>query len=324
MSPSLPVSYRNAEDRYRTAATADDRRSALEEMLAELPRSLATAELQADLRRRLERLRQQAERRAAPRTAHVHVEPDGAAQVVLLGAPNSGKSSLLAALTPAQPTIADYPFATTRPQAGMMQFEDLSIQLVDLPPVTADSMEPWLPDVVRLADAALLVADPSTPGVLTGIEEVCDRLAAAGVELTGELPADLADGPLAVRTLLVVAKTDAAGEDDLATLEELYGDRFPTVRCSTAKRVGLQQLKLGIWRQLHRVRVHLKTAGAKDERSRPLVLPAGATVADLADVVEHGLARRLVAARVWGGQVQGQRVAKDFELRDRDLVELAT
>lgn len=324
MPLNLPVAYRNAEARYRAAANADDRRAALTAMLAEIPRAAATAELQADLKRRLARLQQQAERRAAPRTQHVHVESEGAAQVVLLGAPNVGKSSLLAAMTAAQPTIADYPFSTTRPQAGLMRFEDLSIQLVDLPPIGSGAMEPWLADVVRVADGALLLADPSTPGVLAGIEGVCEQLAAAAVPLVGELPGDAASELSPVRALLVMTKVDAAADDDMMTLEELYGESFPLVRFSALRREGHQQLKLALWRQLGRVRAYVKGAGSKDERQAPIVLPAGSTVSDLADRLQHGLSQRLVAAKVWGGQIQGQRVSKDFELRDRDQVELAT
>ena len=110
----------------------------------------------------------------------------GPAQVVLLGPPNAGKSSLLAALTRAEPAIADYPFTTTRPQPGMMPFEDVQIQLVDLPPVTAQHMEPWLPNVVQTADAALLLADPTSPAVPGDVEEVIDRLASVHVPLVGE------------------------------------------------------------------------------------------------------------------------------------------
>ncbi len=324
MPLNLPVAYRNAEARYRAAANADDRRAALAAMLAEIPRVAATAELQVDIKRRLARLDQQAERRAAPRTQHVHVEPEGAAQVALLGAPNVGKSSLLAAMTAAQPTIAEYPYSTTRPQAGLMRFEDLSIQLVDLPPIGSGAMEPWLAGVVRVADAALILADPTTPGVLAGIEGVCDQLAAAGVPPVGELPEDAAAELLPIRSLLVVTKADAAAEDDMLVLEELYGDQFPLVRFSAVRRQGLQQLKLALWRQLGRVRVYVRGAGGKDERKAPMVLPAGSTVSDLADRIQHGLSQRLVAAKIWGGQVQGQRVSKDFELRDRDQVELAT
>jgi ribosome-interacting GTPase 1 len=324
MPTNVTAQYRAAEAAYRAARTIDERRSALEEMLATVPKHKGTEKLQADIKRRLARLRQEAERRPGHKGHAVHVEPEGAAQVVILGAPNAGKSSLLAALTHAQPNIADYPFATTKPQPGMMRFEDVQIQLVDLPPVTAEHMDPWLPNVVQAADAAVLLADPSTPATLTGVESVRERMAAIHLPLVGTLPgnADLREMPLP--TLLVLAKADLVDAADLEVLEELYQGSFPMVRFSATRHIGHQQFRIELWKLLELIRVYTKPPGKKAERSDPFVLHLGSTVHDLADRIHADLAEKLAYARVWGGKIEGQRVARDFELRDRDVVELAT
>ncbi len=324
MPANLTPQYRAAEARFRAAKTLEERRAALQEMLATIPKHKGTEKLQADIRRRLARLRQEAERRRAPRRHAIHIEPEGAAQVVLLGPPNAGKSSLLGALTHARPGIAGYPFTTTRPQPGMMAFEDVQIQLVDLPPVTAEHMDPWLPNVVQGADGALLVVDPSEPGVLEAIEVVCERLAAVHVPLVGALPEDADPRDTPLPTVLVANKADLVDPADVQVLEELYGDRFPVVSFSATERTGVQQLKVAVWRSLDLVRVYTKKPGHKPERREPFVLPRGATVEDLAARIHGDLAERLAHARVWGGTLAGQRVSRDFELRDRDVVELAT
>ncbi len=41
----------------------------------------------------------------------------------------------------------------------MVSWEDTGFQLVDLPPITRDFLEPWVPGIIRSADAALLVLD---------------------------------------------------------------------------------------------------------------------------------------------------------------------
>jgi ribosome-interacting GTPase 1 len=324
MPANVTAQYRSAEAKLRAAKTVEERRAALEEMLSTIPKHKGTEKMQADIKRRLARLRHEAERRRSTRVHHIHVDPEGAAQVVLLGAPNSGKSSLLAALTRAQPTIADYPFSTTHPQPGMMVFEDVQIQLVDLPPITAEHMDSWLPNVLQGADAALLLADPSTAGVLAGVEEICDRMAAVHLPLVGTLPEDSELHEMPLPTLLVITKVDAVDEGDVEVLEELYGDRFPTIRFSAVKRIGEKQLKVAVWRMLDLVRVYTKPPGKKPERRDPFVLHAGSTVTDLAGRIHGDLVDKLAYAKVWGGKIDGQRVARDFELRDRDLVELAT
>jgi hypothetical protein len=291
-------------------------------MLATIPKHKGTEKMQADLKRRLARLRHEEETRTSRHGHAIKVDPEGAAQVVLLGPPNCGKSSLLAALTHAEPPIADYPFTTTRPQPGMLVFEDVQIQLVDLPPVAAQHMDPWLPGLVRGADAALLLVDPTSSELPEDVEVVRERLAGAHAPLVGEVPenVDPRDNPLP--TLMVITKADRAREEDLKVLEELYGSQYGLLRISVATHAGLEALKVALWRRLQMVRVYSKPPGKPVDRSAPFVLPQGYTVGDLAERVHREIAEKMHFARVWGGKLDGQRVARDFELRDRDVVEL--
>src|SRR4029434_7491298 len=91
-------------------------------------------------------------------------------QIVMVGPPNVGKSALLAALTKAAPEVADYPFTTRRPMPGMMTFEDVQIQLVDMPPISHEYMEAWMSQITRNADALLLVVNLGDPGMLDAVE----------------------------------------------------------------------------------------------------------------------------------------------------------
>ena len=175
MPANLTPQYRAAEAKFKAAHSPEERRVALEEMLATIPKHKGTEKMQADLKRRMARLRQEEEVRTAKHGHAVKVEAEGAAQIVLVGPPNCGKSSLLAVLTHAEPAIADYPFTTTRPQPGMLAFEDVHIQLVDLPPIASQHMDQWLPGLVRGADAALLLVDPTSPEVPEDVEVVRGR-----------------------------------------------------------------------------------------------------------------------------------------------------
>ncbi len=322
MPANLTPQYRAAEAKFKGAHSLDERRTALEEMLATIPKHKGTEKMRAELRRRMARLRQEEEVRTAKHAHVIRVEPEGAAQIVLLGPPNCGKSSLLAALTHAEPAIADYPFTTTRPQPGMMPFEDVQLQLVDLPPIAREHMDPWMANLVRGAEAALLIADPTSVELPEDVEVVRERLAAVHVPLVGQLPDefDPRDSPL--ETLMVVTKADRAREDDLQVLEELYGGVFRILRVSAVTHAGLEAFKVAVWKHLGLVRVYAKPPGKPADRHEPFVLHLGSTVSDLAEHIHREIAEGLQFARVWGGRLDGQRVARDFELRDRDLVEL--
>jgi len=225
MPANLTPEYYRAEREYRAARTLEEKVACLETMLRVIPKHKGTDRMQGDLRRKLAKLRQEMQRearRSGRRGPAVKVEKEGAGQVALIGPPNAGKSQLLKALSNANPAVADYPFTTQLPQPGMAEFEDIQIQLVDTPPVTAEFMEPWLPDIVRRADAALLVADLASDDVLDGVEALLSRLKRVKVELVRELPAVPPEPGRAYRS---------TGHDST------YG-RSPPEQASTWKRSG--------------------------------------------------------------------------------------
>jgi hypothetical protein len=327
MPANLTPQYRAAEERYRAATDPDEKLAALREMLAVMPKHKGTEKLQADLKQRIAKLAHQREGHGgAKRTTFDHVAREGAGQVVLVGPPNSGKSSLLAALTRAEPAIAAYPFTTHVPQPGMMPFEDVMIQLVDTPAIAAEHTPPWLPGLVRSGDLALLVVDLAEPALLEQVEFTLARLAQSRVQLVAPAAAvsfdDHAVAP--VRTLVAGNRAELAdAEVGLALLAELLDGRLPIRPVSAVSRSGLAELGRELFTLLGVIRVYAKEPGKPADRERPFVLKQGATVADFAANIHRDLVSHLRFARVWGAHTfDGQTVHHDHPLADRDVVEL--
>jgi hypothetical protein len=324
MPANLTPEYLEAERRFKAANTTEEKVAALEEMMATIPRHKGTEKMQADLKRRLSKLRTEEARKPVSRAGIIHrIEKEGAGQVALVGPPNSGKSMLIRQLTRAMPEVADYPFTTRVPLPGMMRFEDIQIQLVDLPPVHPDFPESWLYQIIRNADAAMLVVDLSDPDLLEDLETTLTQLAKVKVQLgAAELPNT--PGWLAKKTLLVANKLDAGGAfESLEVLKDLYGARLETLPVSAETGQGLDELRRSAFDLLEIIRVYTKAPGKKLELTAPYVLRRGSRLLDLAAHVHHDFLTQLKYARVWGhGKFEGQMVNRDYLLADKDVVEL--
>jgi hypothetical protein len=323
MPANLTPEYMEAERRFKAAVTSEEKLAALDEMMATIPRHKGTEKMQADLKRRISKLRTEQARKPVSRAGIIHrIDKEGAGQVALVGPPNGGKSMLVRQLTHAMPEVADYPFTTRVPLPGMMKFEDIQIQLVDLPPVHPDFPESWLYQIIRNADAALLVMDLSDPDLLEDLETTLAQLAQAKVHLGGAVPS--VTGWLAKRSLLVANKLDAGGAlDTLEVLKDLYGARFDMLPISAEIGQGLDELRRCVFDLLEVIRVYTKAPGKKLEMTAPYILKRGSRLIDLAAHVHHDFLSQLKYARVWGhGKFEGQMVNRDYLLADKDVVEL--
>lgn len=324
MPANLPPEYLEAEQRYRQALTPQEKLSALKEMMALVPKHKGTEKLRVDLKRRWAKLNQEIQKR--PKTAaHPqvldHIEKEGAGQVVLVGPPNSGKSTLLATVTKAQPQIADYSFSTFKPTVGMMPFGDIQIQLIDLPPIW-EHTEPWVFSLIRNADLAALVISLSEPAPEEDLLTLLKFLERAKIPLVGQTEPPNTRAPK--RALLVGTKLDAQGAAANArSLQALYGSEFPSVCVSAHRGENLELMKRLIFEGLDIVRVYTKKPGRPADKAHPYILPRGSTVLELARAIHHELAQKLKYARVWGSaEFDGQRVERHFILQDNDVVEL--
>ncbi|HEY7729213.1 MAG TPA: GTPase [Candidatus Eisenbacteria bacterium] len=328
MPANLTPQYREAEQRFRKAASREEKLEALREMLALIPKHKGTEKMQADLKRRLAKLEEEAARPRKAAATHQdpgHVHREGAGQWVLLGAPNVGKSALLRALTHAHPEVAPYPFTTRAPQPGMMPFEDVQVQLVDTPAVTAQHQEPYMVNLVHNADGILLVLDVSSDDVDESVRVLNGLLERARVwPAARPLPPD-APPFLRVRPVVVAGnKGDLDPEGTFAALaRESAGSDLPFLPVAADRGAGLEELRKTLYGLLGRIRIYAKEPGKKPDLKRPFVLPRGATVHDLALAVHKEIAERLKYARIWGsGRFDGQQVDRDHILSDRDVVEL--
>jgi len=355
MPANLTPDYLAAEARFKAERDPKKRVEALQERLAIIPKHKGTDHLRGDLKRKLSQLKEElgsGGKKGGVRRASPGVVPSqGGGQVVLLGPANSGKSTLVRALTRAEPEVAPYPYTTRVPLPGMMMYQDAPIQLVDAPAVERAVFEPWMHTLVRNADLCLIVLDPASETVLDALDEV-EQLVGGGrvklvpafwavgkgearqqiqeEDLTGkelndnELLARLDPGEVELPTLVVVNKLDARdNRRDLLTLQELYSESWPLLGVSAESGEGLDRLREAVFCGLRIIRVYAKPPGKPASTAQPIILPVGSRVRDMARTIHKELESQLRFARIWSQRYHdGQRIPRDAELQDGDIVEI--
>jgi len=381
MPTNLPPEYFKAEEKYACARTLEEKILATEELIRTAPKHKGAEKLLKTLKTRLAKLRQELRKQQARRTGggpSFAVKKEGAAQVAILGLPNSGKSTLLQRLTAAQPEVAPYPFTTREPTPGMMQFEDVQVQLVEVPAIVEGSSlgrglgaQPL--SVARNADTIALIVDLSADPIKQ-VETLTAELEVAGVKLnkpppkleisrgktggieirgaeffgdevelkrilqehrihnatvdikgptTAEDVEEVLDESIVYRRSVIIAtKVDAPkASNNFNKLTHAYGKRF-SIFLASSKEGPSDELKKQIFENLDVIRVYTKRPDEKPAE-RPLMLRRGSTVADVAREVHKDFARNLKFAKVWGStRFPGQRVPREYELQDKDVVEL--
>jgi ribosome-interacting GTPase 1 len=326
MPANLPPHYYEAEKRYRATKDPQEKLKILHELWAIMPKHKGTDKLQADLKGRISKLKKeiQQKKKSARRGDQFHVDKEGAAQIVLIGPANSGKSQILAALTNATPEVAAYPYTTVKPLCGMMLFENIQIQLVDTPPIGVDYMEPWLAGIIRNVDLVSLVVDLGSEKMVDDVQAVLNRLEGYKILLERE-EGDInpLDGIAHKKTVVVGNKSDLPlFESNLELLKELLGEKLPIFQLSAMEGGNVEELRRFIFDSLQILRVYTKTPGKKADFNDPVILKVGSTLLQAAKEIHKDFARNLKFARVWGeGVFDGQMVQKDFVLKDGHVVE---
>jgi len=328
MPTNLLPDYYRLEELYRDAQTNEEKIRYLEEMMAIVPKHKGTDHLRADLRRKLAKLKEasEAKKGTGRQTSPFHIDKEGAGQVVLIGPTNTGKSALVAALTNATPESAEYPFTTWTPTPGMMEVENVQIQLIDTPSLDREHVEGELINLIRRADLLLLVVDLQA----FPIEQIESTIAfleerrIAPLRLQEQYAGER--GFIFTPLIVVINKCDDEKADaDFEVLCELIEEEWQMAPVSASTGRNFDNLKHAIFDRLEIMRIYSKPPGKEADLGRPFVMKKGGTVEEFAGKVHKDFLEGLKSARVWGSAAHdGLMVSRDHVLQDGDIVELRT
>jgi small GTP-binding protein len=325
MPTNLPPEYYEVEKRYKEAQTTEEKIELLEELISTIPKHKGTDHLRADLRRRLSKFKAstQSQKKSSTAVSVYSIDKEGAGQVVVAGPANAGKSALVANMTNADPEVAVYPFTTWQPTPGMMQIDNIQVQLIDTPPLDKEFLEAELFQLIRRADLILLMVDLQADPI-----EQLNRSVQTLID-NRIVPLHLQDkhperGNKFIPLLVLCNKNDDEGTDENYHIFcELMEEEWPCIPVSAETGRNLDVMKKAIFDKLDIIRVYSKAPGAEPDLSSPFIAKKGSTVAEFARKIHKDFYDNLKSARVWGsGDFDGQMVSRDHMLLDEDVVEL--
>ena len=326
MPANLTPDYLEAESKFKQAKTTEEKIRALETMMAVIPKHKGTEKIRAQLKSRMAKLKEELQRKPTIGKAEqaFYIKREGTAQTLLLGLPNTGKSTLFSKMTNAFSEVADYPFTTQKPIPGMMKFENLQIQLVDTPPIQLDHVESGFSNLLRNADALLPVVD-LTEDPIFQMEILLELLKEMRIRVGGKgavPPVEV--GWAYLKAILLVNKCDFRNAmETYGAFEAQYKETFPILPISAKEGMNIEALKKEVYEILGIIRVYTKAPGGEPDLSEPVVLKRGSTVEDVALSIHKDFLKKLRYARIWGsGKFNGQMVKRDYPLSEGDVIEL--
>jgi hypothetical protein len=297
--------YANAEERYYSAQTDQEKLTALEEMLRTMPKHKGSENLRANLKTRYKKIKQELEKaRKSKKNKGKQGIKKSEMQAILIGLTNSGKSSILKSITNANPQIASYGFTTTNPEIGTLNYQGCNIQIIDLPPIASPNFNKG---IINSADTLLIV-----------------------IEKINEIPFILEQtkqNKEATR-IIIFNKIDMYNEDIKRKISEtLKSKRYNHVIISAKTGEGLEELKEKIFKSFPVIRIYTKHPGKKSKnQDKPVVLHLNSSLEDVAEKILHGYSKKVKYAKITGpsAKFKDQRVGLKHIVQDKDVVEFVT
>ncbi len=301
MTVNAGPEYFVAEKKYFAAKTPEDQMFWLEEMIRQAPKHKSSESFVANLKQRLKKFQEKQERaKKSGKTTKKVIRKEGY-QVVLVGLPNSGKSSLLAKLTNVKPKITPIPFSTKEAEVGSLDYKGMKAQIVDMPSIGSEGFDLGL---INTSDLILIVLDS-----LEDLEKIIPFVSRAKS-----------------KQLILINKSDLLSEEQLRKLtEKVKSKKLLAIPISTVNDLNIQELKELIMKNTNYIRIYLKEPG-KPASATPMTLPQDSKIKDVAEKILKGFSKKIKETRITGpsSKFPNQKVGLSHILKDKDIVEFHT
>lgn len=354
MPTNVSVEYSKAVEKYEQATTTHEKLLALQEMKSTAPGHKGAEKLRKEISKKLARLKSELEKQKKVSSKRgsgptLNVRKEGAGQVVLVGMPNSGKSTLLNILTGVKAKVANFPFTTKKPEVGMMNYKGGLVQIVEVPAIISGSSKgkaqgAQLLSLVRSSDAIIftiqserekkiLVKELENTDILVNKEKPKIEITPTGfkgITINGKKFLKMKEAEFTeflkgfgYYNASVLLKENTTKEKIGIVLNQKIVYK-KAIFLNPKEMFDVENLKEKIFFTLGLMLIYTKKPGEKPDYNTPLVANKNETPAIIAKQLHKDFSKNLKFVRVWGSsKFDGQRVSKNYKLQHNDVIEIS-
>lgn len=292
--------YQKAEQEFLEATSDEQRLACLEIMMKEVPKHKSSENMRKNLTNRYKKLKSSMEKqKKSGKGKSIGIKkPD--MQCVILGFPNTGKSTIFNTLTNLNAKVSPHPFTTYEPQLGTLEFDDVKIQIIDTPGFPGHDKS-----LANSTDTILLVID--------NLEQI-----ELSEKFTYRSPAKI---------IIIYNKEDTLLDKEKRKIGSTIKSKYPNFEylffSKNATKKQIQELSKKIFETFPIIRVYTKEP--KKEKSKdPMILKKNSSIKDAAEKILKGFSEKISRAKIWGpsSKFGGQIVGLEHKLKDKDVIEL--
>jgi small GTP-binding protein len=304
MPANLPPQFFELQKKLNRTKEVQEKIEILQEMLAICPKHKGTERVQEEIKKKIAKLKK-TQPKKLKREEIYFVKKEGAGQILVLGFPNSGKTSLINLLCNTNFKVADYPFTTQLPTPGMLKHENVLIQIVDTPPITKDFKPGWLKNLARQADSVLVLIDLENDpeNQLKEIKEILNEW-----KIEKE------------KIFFVGNKIDLEkGKENFEKIK----NSFEIFGISAKEKIGIEELKKKIFESLKIIRVYSKEPKKEVDFENPFILKKGTKLIDFVKEINEEWVGKFKGAKLYEKDLKNFKiVGREQILEDGDVVEI--
>ncbi len=292
--------YQRAEQEFLEAKTDEDRIACLDIMIKECPKHKSSENMLKNLTTRRKKIQEGFIRKKKAGKSSQQGIKKADMQCILIGFPNSGKSTIFNILTNTkQAKVSQTPYSTYTPKLGTFDYEDVKIQIIDDAPIPNNEKS-----IINSTDTLLIIINKIKD--IEKIEKYVWKSTA--------------------KKIYIYNKEDQLTESEkrkiVATLKSKYKKLYFIFFSQKITKRNLNLFKKKIFETFPIIRIYTKEPNRKASKD-PMILRKYSKVKTAAEKILKGFSKNIIRSRIWGpsSKFGGQSVGVGHTLKDKDVIE---